>query len=188
MRSNALSALLRPFSTRLRNLARRGVVTRVDEGRKLREIQVRTGAGELRDRVEHFEPYGFTSSPLNDAEALVINLGADRAQSVAIVVADRRQRPKNLNLGDVALYAADGAIVIVRKGGGIEITSPAAITIVAPELHVQGKLTVTGDVEAGGNVKDAVRTMAADRLIFNAHTHTGVQSGGSTTAPPLPQE
>ena len=31
------------------------------------------------------------------------------------------------------------------------------------------------------NVTDAVRSMAADRAIYNSHAHTGVQGGGSTT-------
>lgn len=182
MQSNTLASLFRPMMTRLRGLARRGTIARVDETQKMRAVQIRAGARDTRDRVEHWEPYGFTSSPLNDAEALIINIGADRAHSAAIVVSDRRHRPLGLHPGDVAVFAANGAKVILRNGGGIEITSSIAITITAPELRVNG------DIKATGNVSDLTRSMAADRELFNAHTHAGVSTGSGTTAPPLPHQ
>lgn len=46
-----------------------------------------------------------------------------------------------------------------------------------------GKISTPGDIEStGGDVKDSVRSMAADRGIFNEHTHPG-DSGGTTGAP-----
>lgn len=189
MPANTFSTLLRPILTRMRGLLRRGTVSRVEESRLMRELQLRAGANDVRDRVEHFEPYGFTGSPLNDAEAILLNIGGDRAHTVAVVVSDRRHRPRDLNLGDVAVYAANGAKVILRNGGGIEITSPAGpVSITASELNVTGNIKATGNIEAGGNVADSKRSMEADRQLFNVHTHAGVQTGGGTTAPPLPQE
>lgn len=178
MQSNALATLLRPITTRLRGLMRRGTVSHVDEQRKLRELQVKAGEGDLRDRVEHFEPYGLTGSPLGDAEAILANIGGDRGHTVAIVVADRRHRPQGLAPGDVAVFAANGPRIILRSGGGTEITSPGPVTVTASELHVNGNITATGDVS------DGVRSMAADRAIFNAHTHSGVEPGSGTSGPP----
>jgi len=43
-------------------------------------------------------------------------------------------------------------------------------------------LRVSGDIEAGGNIKDQVRSMADDRALFNAHTN------GSGTTTPTPQQ
>lgn len=46
-----------------------------------------------------------------------------------------------------------------------------------------GKISTPGDIESsGGNVSDSTRSMAADRGIYNGHTHPG-DSGGSTGAP-----
>lgn len=171
--------------TRLRGMVRRGAVKRVDEARKMRELQLHVGVGDLRDRVEHFEPYGLTSAPLDDAEAIVVTVGGDRAHSVAVVVSDRRARPLGLGRGDVAVYAADGARAIFRRGGGIEITSSSPVSITAPELRVNGDIKVTGNIQATGNVADGTRTMAEDRVIFNTHTHPGVQTGSGTSGPPL---
>lgn len=170
--------LLRPIMNRLRGLVRRGLVKRVDEAPKMRELQVAAGFGDLRDRVEHLEPYGFTSSPLPEAEALLVNVGADRSHTVAAVVADRRHRVLGLSPGDVALHPAGGATVILRANGGIEIVSAQPIQITTPELRVQGNIKATGDVS------DGVRSMAADRLIFNSHTHSGIEPGSGVSGPP----
>lgn len=46
-----------------------------------------------------------------------------------------------------------------------------------------GKIVTPGDIEStGGNVQDVVRTMAADRAIYNGHTHNDPQ-GGAVAAP-----
>jgi phage gp45-like len=46
-----------------------------------------------------------------------------------------------------------------------------------------GKIVTPGDIEStGGEVKDQVRAMSADRAIYNGHTHPG-DSGGTTGAP-----
>jgi uncharacterized lipoprotein YbaY len=37
-------------------------------------------------------------------------------------------------------------------------------------------------------VGDAIRTIEADRLIFDSHTHGGVQNGGGTTSTPTQVE
>jgi phage baseplate assembly protein gpV len=46
-----------------------------------------------------------------------------------------------------------------------------------------GKIQTPGDIEStGGEVKDQVRAMSADRSIYNSHTHPG-DSGGTTGTP-----
>lgn len=46
-----------------------------------------------------------------------------------------------------------------------------------------GKIVTPGDIEStAGEVKDRVRTLAADRQIYNGHTHPG-DSGGTTGGP-----
>lgn len=45
-----------------------------------------------------------------------------------------------------------------------------------------GLLGGTGLIR-GVNVSDAVRTIAADRAIYNSHAHTGVRGGGDTSGP-----
>ncbi|MDD0981722.1 phage baseplate assembly protein, partial [Pseudomonas shahriarae] len=56
----------------------RGTVVLVDSARKLQALQMRLTAGEVKDGLEHFEPYGFTSNPLAGAEGIAAFIGGDR--------------------------------------------------------------------------------------------------------------
>lgn len=46
----------------------RGVVSAADGAKKMRAVQVRLLADEVRDDLEHVEPYGFTSEPKDDEQ------------------------------------------------------------------------------------------------------------------------
>lgn len=66
---------------RLQDLFARGVVLAAAGAKKMRELQVRLLADEVRDDLEHVEPYGFTSEPKDDGkpEAFALFLtGIDR--------------------------------------------------------------------------------------------------------------
>ena len=67
-------------------------------------LQVEVLKDELKDVTEHFQPYGFTSAPLENMDALVHFLSGDRSHGIVSVVADRTHRPLTLEEGDVALY------------------------------------------------------------------------------------
>ena len=53
---------------RLQDLFARGVVLASAGAKKMRELQVRLLADEVRDELEHVEPYGFTSEPKDDGK------------------------------------------------------------------------------------------------------------------------
>jgi hypothetical protein len=61
---------------------------------------------------------------------------------------------------------------------GITITSPTTVTINATDIKINGKLTVVGDVETTGTLKNN------SKLVGSTHTHGGVQTGGGTTGAP----
>jgi phage baseplate assembly protein V len=92
--------------SRIKLAVSRGKVRLVYKGNayKTQRLQVELLAGELSDVMEHFEPYGFTASPVLGAEALVHFLGGNRAHGIAGVVSDGRSRPRTLAEGEVALY------------------------------------------------------------------------------------
>lgn len=80
----------------------------------------------------------------------------------------------------------------------VNVIASTKITCTTPELEVTGIVRVgggiwagingTGDIHATGNVYDGVRSMAADRVIYNGHVHGGIYRGAGSTNTPTQQE
>lgn len=206
--------LVAPYARRLSNMLARGTVSLVNAASKMQSLQLRLLAGETKDGVEHFEPYGFTSHPNTGAECLALFLDGDRSHGVVVCVADRRFRLQNLATGEVALHDDQGQSVVLMRGG-LRLTDKAGSTLVMngdgsgtltfaaglqinADTKIAGKLDVTqnitGDqnITAAQDVADAggTKTMAGMRAIFDRHDHNGTDSHGDgfVTDPPNQQQ
>lgn len=76
------------------------------------------------------------------------------------------------------------------QDSGITVTSPQKVTIHAPNTEVQGNFKVTGTSELDGAVtaKDTVTAtgeVTGKGVELSTHKHTGVQTGGGTSGPPI---
>lgn len=167
---------------RVKNLAARGLVVLADSARKLQALQVRLLAGELKDGMEHLEQYGYTSCPLEGAEALALFLGGDRSHGVVIVAADRRYRLKGLKPGEVAIYTDEGDRIHLKRGRVVEIETVTlrvkaseGIHFDTPEITQTGRIVSEGDQVAGG-------------VSQISHPHPGVMPGSGQTAAPIATE
>ena len=114
---------MRPLHARLNNAIRRAVVSQYSDAPKLGEVQAEVMAGEVQDRIELFQHYGFTSSPPVGSEAILIRVGGSGDHQVIIATAKRDARIKLPSAGDVALYDLDGHFVALRRDG-VEIDGP----------------------------------------------------------------
>ena len=157
----------------------RGTVVLVDSARKLQALQMRLTAGEVKDGLEHFEPYGFTSNPLAGAEGIAAFIGGDRSHGVLLVVADRRYRIQELKPGEVAIYTDEGDRVHLKRGRIIEIETETlnikastAVNIDTPMLTQTGRIVSQGDQVAGG-------------ISQIRHLHGGTQPGNGQTGAPV---
>ena len=99
-----LQRFIQPLRDRVMGMIARGWVRLVYRGEPMQLLQVGVLKDELSDLTEHFQPYGFTSVPLEGMDALVHYLSGDRSAGIVSVVADRTSRPLTLAEGDVAIY------------------------------------------------------------------------------------
>jgi phage baseplate assembly protein V len=180
--------LLAPMARRLGNMVARGAVSAVNAATKMQSLQLRLMAGEAKDSVEHFEPFGFTSKPLAGAEHITLFLDGDRSHGVTIVVADRRYRVIGLEDGESALHDAYGNKVHLKKDGTIAIVATTQLQITSPLVTMSGNLQVVGDISAGGTVT-APTVNGTTNVTFGGksgigHTHSGVQTGAGNTGAP----
>lgn len=253
MNISQLQRLLEPLRRKVLGMFGRAQITASNDakGRQLLDLDIATGGGPV-PKVERLQEYGFTSRPLDGAEAAVIFLGANREAGLIIATEDARYRLKSLEKGEVALYTDEGDKIHFKRGRKIEITtqtlkidaatkvevnSPTVqvvcetatveadnatveasvqATIEAPLVNITaatsvnadtpllnvtgliacaglaagggipeaGKAKISGDIEAGGDVKDATGTMEEMRTTYNGHTHPENGPGGGTTSPP----
>lgn len=172
----------RPLALRLGNMLARGRLASRNGATKMQTLQVELLADEVKDRMEHFEPYGFTSAPQIGAEIAAMFLDGDRSHGIVVMVADRRYRITGLVDGEVCIHDDLGQRVhltragIVINGGGLPIvvTNASTITLDTPKVVMTGVLEVNGASLTHQGVN-----------VGSGHKHSGVQAGGGNTGAPV---
>lgn len=151
----------------------RAVVLLVQDTLKLQGLQISLLADEVRDNVERFQNYGFTSHPLPGAEAVAASVAGNRGHVVVIAVDDRRYRLRGLAAGEVAIYSDEGDKVVLKRGGVIEVTAATKLRLVTPLVECTGALHAVGNITSDANVADqgGAKTMAGMRAAYNGHKH-----------------
>jgi phage baseplate assembly protein V len=117
----------------------RGRMALVNDAKKLQQVQVELLADETKDDVERFQQYGFTSVPLEGAEALVVFLGGGRDHGIVFAIDDRRYRLTKLEAGDVALYTDEGTSIILTRDRTIKISCDTRQEESAKEVTIKTK-------------------------------------------------
>ncbi|GCL64308.1 phage baseplate assembly protein V [Pseudaquabacterium pictum] len=176
--SGALQRAMRPMLQRLQLMIGRAVVLLVNDGSKLQGLQVSLLADEVRDQVERFQNYGFTSHPLPGAEAVAASVAGNRDHVLVIAVDDRRYRLTALQQGEVAIYTDEGDKIVIKRGGTIEVTAATKVVLDTPLVQCTGDVTVAGTVTAGVDV-------VADGISLVGHRHGGVDTGVGNTGVPV---
>lgn len=158
---------LRPLAVRISNVIGRGVIKRVDDAKKVQELQVDLLDGETREEVERFQQYGLSSHPPVGSDCVVIFVGGRRDQGYCLAAEKQGTRIINLSEGEVALYNDTGAKVVMKANGDIEITPKAGQKLkISTSVEITGSLDVSGNVAADGDV-------TAGAISLNSHIHSG---------------
>ena len=185
------------FGALLRGLLGRGVVESVDDSPMMRTIQAEFLPGDVREGLEHFEPYGFTSRVKKGAEAIGAFFNGDRSHGVVLVTADRRFR-LHVEEGEVAVFDDQGQKVVLKRDGilvetpknltatvggnavatvkGTTTLKSGDVTIEAPSVHITGKLSVDGHISGTGGMAVSGGSGAA---VTGAITATGDITAGA---------
>ncbi|NUF49935.1 phage baseplate assembly protein [Gilliamella sp. ESL0250] len=153
---------------------------------KCQTLQIKMSGGEQKSDVEHIEPYGFTSRPLDGAEAVALFLDGDKSHGVILAAGDRRYRIKSLKKGEVAIYTDEGDYIIFNRNNEINVKTKKFIVNAGDAIELNTKnflvnassatqfntplLKVTGEIE------DKISTISNIRTIYNGHTHNETNS------------
>ena len=173
---------LRSLQRKMALIIGRGRVGFTNEATGLRRVQIELLPGEVRNEVEHVEPFGLTAAPMPGAEHVTAAVGGGRDHPVVIVIADRRYRPRGLANGEVCLYDANGhrilltktGIVVEAAGNPLTIRGASKVRMETPRLEVTGQIVDLCDMQAA--------SIADLRVAYDRHHHADPQ-GGETDEP-----
>lgn len=159
------------MSGRLDDILGRGVVSAADGSKKMRALQVRLLADEVRDDLEHIEPYGFTSEPKDDEqpESFTLFFGGDRSHGIVFCVADRRFRLKNMKPGEVALYDDLGQKVYLTREGIVVETPGTLKATVGKDASMAIGGNLSADVAGDASLKAASVKVDAPTALFTGN-------------------
>lgn len=163
---SAMQRAIGRVAGRVRLAIARAVVNLVNDATKMQTVQVQLGADQVRDRVEHFQHYGFTSVPLPGAEGIGLAVGGSTDHLVVINVDDRRYRI-TLQVGEVALYDDQGQFVKLARDGVVHAKAVTLLKLEAPSVQIVSDTFTHNGVNVGAT-----------------HVHGGIQPGPGSTSPP----
>lgn len=119
--------------------------------------------------------------------------------SDAFVIPGPQSQPKkisNLSTTGAQLRTDDGsAFIEVATGGNITVTTQSSVTVNAPEIVLNGNVTINGNLSQGMGDGGGTATMngpinvtndvTADGKSLINHQHGGVETGSGNTGKPL---
>lgn len=174
---------LRALWHRVLLMAGIGRVATVDDSGPVQILQLSLLDDETKDTTPNVQNYGFSGVPPAGTDVVVLCIGGERTNMVAIGSNNPSLRPTGLQPGDVVMYDSRGRMVkitaagILVEGGSdpVQVHTTGDIDLSGANINVTGNLKVTGATTFTGTVK------ANGHSIDETHKHTGVTPGGSLT-------
>ena len=148
----------------------RGKVARVQAGGGVQKIQVEGLDGETVQDLEHAENFGFTSNPPAGSDCVVVPLGGKTSHGIIVTTTNGAYRITGLSDGETAVYNADGAKMVLKKGRVIEIDcdklnikAPSGVNITSEKVECSAVLTAQGQINGNGGMDGTcIRSCAID--------------------------
>nr|WP_240318044.1 phage baseplate assembly protein V [Neisseria lactamica] len=125
----------------------------------MQKIQVEGLDGETVQDLEHAENFGFTSNPPAGSDCVVVPLGGKTSHGIIVTTTNGAYRITGLSDGETAVYNADGAKMVLKKGRVIEIDcdklnikAPGGVNITSEKVECSAVLTAQGQINGNGGM------------------------------------
>lgn len=119
---------LREIAHALRGIVGRGVVTASSDGGESQTVDAKAYAGIDRAGVEVIQPFGVSSRSPAGGVVILLAVGADQGDLVALPVGSPGLRMGGLEEGETVIYNAKGDRVHLKKDGAIHAVSSKSVT------------------------------------------------------------
>ncbi len=160
-----------------RSMLNRGLVGSVDDTGQAQVITVTAHDGHTRTDVEVMQQFGIGSRPPADgAVALLLAIGGDPANTVALALGNPSARFGGLNEGEVVVYGSDGSRMHIQQGGSIDIQ---AATQVLMKVDTVSATVTTGGISLDVGAAGTFRVSAGTTTL--TLTEAGIAFNGAAT-------
>ncbi|MBR0643982.1 phage baseplate assembly protein V [Plastoroseomonas hellenica] len=175
----------RETAAELRGQSMRGVVNTVTDTGIVQQIEVQTHEGRTLTGVEVLQQYGIASHAPEGGLVVLLSLGGDQGDQVALPVANPSFRFGGLAAGETVLYDAAGNRVHIKAGGVVEVHAASQILLRAPRVVIEAPdgVQITGDVTVEGTIT-STGDQTAGGVSQQHHRHGGVEPGGGNSGEP----
>lgn len=169
-----LKRFIAPLKRRVMLMIGRGIIRAINDGTQIQSIKASFLAGEILEKVERFQEYGFTSHPPKNSEAVAVFVGGNREHPIIVGCESRGDRPTGIAEGETRIYTKFGNYIYLKANGEIEVYAPNKITVTSDvEVEANAPLiqaNATTEIEANAPVIDANATteITADAPQINA--------------------
>ena len=157
-----IERLLNPIKARIRLMIGRCVVNAC----KGSEVELSLLAGEVREDVDFYQQYGFSSRPVGNVSGISVFIGGSRDNG-ALVACRGDDIKMDLEEGEVAIHSPHGNSLVLKKDGSIVATPKAG-----KKFHVEGAIEATLEITAN-----------CDKVPTNLSTHTHPTPVGPSGSP-----
>jgi len=137
---HTIQKVVEPLKRRILLSISRAVVKSVTDSGGMQVVKLSLMADEVKDGVERFQRYGFTSNPPAGSEAVVVFVSGDREHGVVVAENHRASRKKGLAEGESALYNSEGSFIHLKNGGKVIISNGTEELVSILSDLVQGVL------------------------------------------------
>lgn len=205
-----LNRYLSPAIARVKGMVSRCTIKNVQDSSKVQTMDIGLLADELRNGVERYQEYGFTSVPFPGMEAFVCFIGGERGNPVIVATGDRQFRINSLEPGEVCIYTDEGDKIMLKRGRKIEIETEtltvnakdavinatnteintdlcainAPLTKISGELQVSGGITGGGGANMTGGITNTGGSITSNGIELETHKHGGILPGDADTEGP----
>jgi len=162
-----ISALMDPLRRRILLMIGRALITAISDESERQVVQLSLLKDEIKEDVERLQQYGFSSVPVEGAEALVAFIGGNKDHAVVISADNPSTRKKGLKAGDSCLYHKDGHYILLTDGDKIQV--------IGENIEVTGSNIKLGEA----NFKKLVNEEF--QALFENHIHL-IKTAGSPAA------
>ena len=113
--ASLMERTIAPLKRKLFLIIGRAILTAISTSEKTMKVQVSGLSNETITDVERLQEYGFDSYPaVGTAEVLIVFPNGARDNGVALVVADRENRPTGMAEGDSMVYTKSGTKIWLK--------------------------------------------------------------------------